>query len=117
MDVHSNATSYTSPLAHAPLKLHQAALASGSGIVGRIWAQLNIWTVLLTLLLVLATYDQCEYCPSFHANARKLTGLRRQLPMAQTWNRRACVEAAVHRPILGVDEAGFQKVQGEMGER
>jgi hypothetical protein len=61
MEAISNATSFTSPLANANLKLHQAAVASGAGVLGRVWAQLNIWTVLLTLLLVLATYDQCEH--------------------------------------------------------
>jgi hypothetical protein len=60
MDVIANASSFVSPLANADLNLHQAAVAPGFGVLGRIWAQLNVWTVLLTLLLVLATYDQCE---------------------------------------------------------
>ncbi|OAP59067.1 hypothetical protein AYL99_06365 [Fonsecaea erecta] len=58
MDVLANATSFASPLANADLKV-QAAYASG--IVGRVWAQLNVWTVLLTIILLLATYDQCSY--------------------------------------------------------
>ncbi|KAH0843825.1 Cytochrome P450 61 [Fonsecaea pedrosoi] len=58
MDVLANATSFASPLANADLTL-QAAHASG--VLGRVWAQLNSWTVVLTILLLLATYDQCSY--------------------------------------------------------
>jgi hypothetical protein len=59
MEVLSNATSFASPLAHADVQLHRAT--SASGIVGRIVEQLNVWTVLLTLLLLCATYDQCAF--------------------------------------------------------
>ncbi|OAL36798.1 hypothetical protein AYO20_03853 [Fonsecaea nubica] len=58
MDVLANATSFASPLADADLTL-QAAHASG--VLGRVWAQLNPWTVVLTIILLLATYDQCSY--------------------------------------------------------
>lgn len=57
MDVVANATSFASPLAHADLKI-QAARASG--VLGKVLQQLNVWTVLLTVLLLLVTYDQCE---------------------------------------------------------
>ena len=73
----SNATSFTSPSANADLKLPQAAIASGAGFLGRISAQFNIWTVLLTLVLVLATYDQCEHRFLRHLAAQELTGMCR----------------------------------------
>ena len=57
MEVLANATSFTSPLANADLKI-QAAHASG--VLGRIGAQLNGWTVAFTILALLVTYDQCE---------------------------------------------------------
>lgn len=53
----ANATSFTSPLANAQLTGHATR---ASGLVGRLLAQLNGWTVFVTLLLVLVAYDQCE---------------------------------------------------------
>ncbi|KAI1628808.1 cytochrome P450 [Exophiala viscosa] len=58
MDAVANTTSFTSPLANAQLHSHAAG---ASGLVGRLLAQLNIWTVIVTLLLVLVAYDQCSY--------------------------------------------------------
>jgi hypothetical protein len=60
MEVIANGTTLTSPLANASIIYPEAVLAPASGILGRILAQLNVWTVLLTLLIVCATYDQCE---------------------------------------------------------
>lgn len=57
MEVIANATSFASPLANADLKI-QAGRASG--ILGRVLAQLNPWSVAVTLFLLLVTYDQCE---------------------------------------------------------
>ena len=57
MDLIANGTTFTSPLANAQLKLQAA---SASGIVGRIVAQCNVWTVLFTILALLVTYDQCK---------------------------------------------------------
>lgn len=57
MDFIANGTTFTSPLANAQLKLQAA---SASGIVGRIVAQCNVWTVLFTILALLVTYDQCK---------------------------------------------------------
>ncbi|KAL2441000.1 C-22 sterol desaturase erg5 [Exophiala dermatitidis] len=58
MDVLANATTFASPLANADLKV-QAARASG--VVARILASLNGWTVILTVLLLLVAYDQGSY--------------------------------------------------------
>lgn len=57
MEALSNATTFTSPLANANLKIHAA---HASGLLGRVLAHFNIWTGLLTLLLLLVTYDQGE---------------------------------------------------------
>ncbi|KIV80659.1 hypothetical protein PV11_08145 [Exophiala sideris] len=58
MDTVANATSFTSPLANSQLHSHAAG---ASGLVGRLLAQLNVSTVIVTLLLVLVAYDQCSY--------------------------------------------------------
>lgn len=52
MDV-VNRTAFTSPLANA-----RYVPLSQNGIVERIYAGLNVWTILLSLLLVAVTYDQ-----------------------------------------------------------
>ncbi len=57
MEVVANATSFASPLAHADLKIQ---VAQASGVLGRLLGQLNAWSVLLTVLLLLVAYDQCE---------------------------------------------------------
>jgi hypothetical protein len=53
----ANVTSFTSPLAHADLKVQAAHV---SGVLGRLLQHLNFWTVLLTVLPLLVAYDQCE---------------------------------------------------------
>ncbi|KAK5451520.1 RNA polymerase C-22 sterol desaturase [Exophiala xenobiotica] len=58
MDSVANGTTFASPLANAQLKFQAA---SASGIVGRIVAQCNVWTVLFTILALLVAYDQCSY--------------------------------------------------------
>ncbi|KAL6249675.1 RNA polymerase C-22 sterol desaturase [Rhinocladiella similis] len=58
MEFVANRTAFTSPLADAQLKIQAA---NASGMVGRVVAQLNIWTVLFTILALLIAYDQCSY--------------------------------------------------------
>ena len=55
MDVVSNATSFTSPLAHADLPISPL----DNGFVARILDGINGWSILLTTILLLVTYDQC----------------------------------------------------------
>lgn len=61
MDIVANRTTFTSPLADAQLKIQAA---NASGLVGRVVSQLNVWTVLFTVLALLIAYDQCEITPS-----------------------------------------------------
>ena len=54
MEVLSNASSFTSPLAHA----HVDALGRDDGVFSSIAGQLNVWTVLLSAIVLCVTYDQ-----------------------------------------------------------
>lgn len=57
MDTLANASSFASPLADADLNFQAF---QPTGFLARTLAQFNVWTVLLSLLVLCATYDQCE---------------------------------------------------------
>jgi hypothetical protein len=57
METLANASSFASPLADADLNFQAF---QSNGFLARTWAQFNVWTVLLSLLVLCATYDQCE---------------------------------------------------------
>jgi len=54
MEALANATSFVSPVTNADLKI-----PAGEGILGHVFAQLNGWTIALTLFLLAVVYDQC----------------------------------------------------------
>ena len=54
----TNATSFVSPLANADYKV---PLSLSDGFLNRIAEQCNGWTIVLTLILLAISYDQCSY--------------------------------------------------------
>lgn len=57
MEVLANSSSFASHLAGEGQNFDAF---QPTGLLAKTWAQFNIWTVLLTLLVLGATYDQCE---------------------------------------------------------
>lgn len=57
MEALANSSSLASHLTNADQSFDAFQSA---GLLAKTWAQFNVWTVLLTLLVLGATYDQCE---------------------------------------------------------
>ena len=86
--------SYASPSATAD---YTAPVASATGLVQKLFGQMNGWSWALTILLVLVAWDQCEQISSGVTKTAMLIGL----PVSYQKNKAGIVGPAWKIPFIG----------------